>query len=257
MTNVKFITIATFLVSFLLCSCGNSRKETEKNSNPQMEANDSLSVDSSVSEITPEMAFEGVNNYCHQEYDWSIAEENPDIMTVTMGEESGTEYQVVFRSYTGAFVHFYVDKKTGKTRIFESVPSMNIKEEKGCIDLHNYLGKGMDLKTTTSNKESSETKNSLTGMFVSEYDGSSLTITARNDGRYSVVVDLFRLTSLDDGVGVDAEGGIDFTATDAAGNPIGGRITLAADMATLTFVHSTWSLIENGAKWEFNRKKSN
>ena len=229
MLKAKIITITALLVSFLLCSCGHS-------------------------EMTPEMAFEGVNNYCHQEYDWSIAEENPDIMTVAMGEESETEYQVVFRSYTGAFVHFYVDKKTGMTRIVESVPSMNIKEEKGTIDLHDYLGKGKDLKAATSNKESSEAKASLTGEFVSEYDGSSLTITARDDGRYNVVVDLFRLTSLDDGVGADAEGGIDFTATDAAGEPIGGRITFAGDMATLTFVHSTWSLIENGAKWEFKRK---
>ena len=83
MIKAKIITITALLVSFLLCSCGHG-------------------------EMTPEMAFEGVNNYCHQEYDWSIAEENPDIMTVAMGEESETEYQVVFRSYTGAFVHFYV-----------------------------------------------------------------------------------------------------------------------------------------------------
>ena len=32
------------------------------------------------SEITAETAYEGVNNYCHSTYDWSVAEENPSIM---------------------------------------------------------------------------------------------------------------------------------------------------------------------------------
>jgi len=37
------------------------------------------------SEITAEMAYEGVSNYCHSAYDWSIAKENPSIMYVQMG----------------------------------------------------------------------------------------------------------------------------------------------------------------------------
>lgn len=36
--------------------------------------------------VTAEMAYEGVNKYCHSEYDWSVAEENPSMMSVTMGE---------------------------------------------------------------------------------------------------------------------------------------------------------------------------
>ena len=46
-----------------------------------------------------------------------------------MGEESDSTYQVVFRSYTGAYVHFYVDKTSGTTRIVEKVPSLNVEEE--------------------------------------------------------------------------------------------------------------------------------
>ena len=94
----------------------------------------------------------------------------------------------------------------------------------------------------------------LTGHFVSDYDGSSLTVSTREDGRYDIEIDLFRLTLLDDGIGDDSDGGIDFTATDAAGEPIGGHISIADSTATLTFVHSTWSLIEEGAKWEFKRE---
>ena len=87
------------------------------------------------------MAYEGVNNYCHSNYDWSVAEENPSIMYVTMGEETESEYQVIFRSYTGAFVYFYVEKTSGKTRMVEHVPSLDVEEEAGTIDLFDYIEK--------------------------------------------------------------------------------------------------------------------
>ena len=91
--------------------------------------------------ITAEMAYEGVNNYCHSAYDWSVAEENPSMMSLTMGEETETEYQVIFRSYTGAIVNFYVDKTTGTTRMVEHVPTLDIKNEAGTIDLFDYIEK--------------------------------------------------------------------------------------------------------------------
>jgi len=47
----------------------------------------------------------------------------------------------VFRSYTGALVNFYVDKKSGTTRIEEYVPMLDIREETGTIDIYDYLGK--------------------------------------------------------------------------------------------------------------------
>ena len=91
--------------------------------------------------ITKEMVYNGINNYCHQNFDWSIAKENPDIMSVEMGEETDTEYQVTFRSYTGSLTYFYVNKSDGKTRIVEYVPALNIKEESGTINLFDYLDK--------------------------------------------------------------------------------------------------------------------
>lgn len=93
------------------------------------------------SEITAEMAYEGVSNYCHSAYDWSIAKENPSIMYVQMGEETDSAYQVVFRSYTGAFVHFYVDKTSGTTRMEEYVPTLDVRNEAGTIDIFDYLHK--------------------------------------------------------------------------------------------------------------------
>ena len=107
----------------------------------------STEINITKGKITAEMAFEGVSNYCHSTYDWSVAEDNPSIMYVEMGVETDSAYQVVFRSYTGAFVNFYVDKTSGQTRIVEYVPALNIKEEAGTIDLFDYLEKSSSYKT--------------------------------------------------------------------------------------------------------------
>ena len=117
---MKHIALSIILTALLLCSCG---------------------TNTTKSEITAEMAYEGVSNYCHSAYDWSVAKENPSIMYVQMGEETDSAYQVVFRSYTGALVNFYVDKASGTTRMVEKVPSLNIEEDAGTIELFDYLEK--------------------------------------------------------------------------------------------------------------------
>ena len=89
--------------------------------------------------VTKKMAYEGVNNYCHSHYDWSVAEENPDVMYVRMGEESDTAYQVIFRSYTGAFVYFTVDKASGMTSMKEVVPNLGVESDAGEFSLYDYL----------------------------------------------------------------------------------------------------------------------
>lgn len=60
-------------------------------------------------------------------------------MYVEMGEESETGYQVIFRSYTGAFVYFDVDKATGTTKMTEYAPAVDVEEEAGTINLYDYL----------------------------------------------------------------------------------------------------------------------
>ena len=130
---MKYITLIFVFVALFFCSCINNKTEVTPSSDVQTE--DTLRT------ITKEMAFEGVNNYCHKEYDWSVAKDNPDIMFVQMGEETDSAYQVVFRSYTGAFVHFYVDKTSGTTKIVEKVPNLNVDEEAGTINLFDYLEK--------------------------------------------------------------------------------------------------------------------
>ena len=138
---MKYIIFLFVFIALLLCSCNNSKTNQAQDSDMQTEMQDSLSANPSVSKITAEMAYEGVNNYCHKEYDWSVAEDNPDMMYIQMGEETETEYQVVFRSYTGAFVYFYVDKTSGTTKMVEKVPNLGVEEESGTINLFDYLDK--------------------------------------------------------------------------------------------------------------------
>lgn len=114
----KFLSFV--LIVSLLCTCGsNARKNA----------------------ITAEMAYQGISNYCHSEYDWSMADDNPSIMSLEMGEETDSTYQVVFSSYTGAWVYFHVDKTSGSTRMVERVPTLGIENEAGTIELFDYLEK--------------------------------------------------------------------------------------------------------------------
>ena len=130
---LKYIAFTFVILALFLCSCHNNQAGVAQSS-------DVLTEDT-LRTITADMAYEGVNNYCHSVYDWSVAKDNPDIMYVQMGEETDSAYQVVFRSYTGAFVHFYVNKTSGTTRMVEKVPSLNVEEDAGTIELFDYLEK--------------------------------------------------------------------------------------------------------------------
>ena len=127
---LKYIAFTFVFIALFLCSCRNN-----------VAPSSDVQTEDTLRTITKEMAYEGVNNYCHSAYDWSVAKVNPDIMYLTMGEETDSAYQVVFRSYTGAFVHFYVDKKSGITKMVEKVPSLNVEEDAGTINLFDYLEK--------------------------------------------------------------------------------------------------------------------
>ena len=115
---MRHIAFSFVLMATLLCSCGTNAPK---------------------SGITAEMAYDGVSNYCHSTYDWSIAEDNPSMMYVQMGEETDSVYQVVFRSYTGAFVNFYVNKTSGMTRMEEYVPTLDVKSNAGTINILDYI----------------------------------------------------------------------------------------------------------------------
>lgn len=121
-------------LSVMLSGCGTSKEPVGDTGSHGDSTSDSLG-----SNISEQMAYDGVYNYCRSMYDWSIAQDNPEIMDLEMGEETEREYQVVFRSYTGAFVYFYVNKASAETRLVEYVPVLGIEEEAGIINLYDYL----------------------------------------------------------------------------------------------------------------------
>ena len=134
---LKYIAFTFVFLVLFLCSCRNNEAQSS-----------GAQTEDTQRTITADMAYEGINNYCHSTYDWSVAKDHPDIMYLTMGEETDSTYQVVFRSYTGAFVHFYVNKTSGTTRMVEKVPNLNIEEDDGehqsstgTIELFDYLEK--------------------------------------------------------------------------------------------------------------------
>ena len=119
---MKYIVLPTLFTFLLLCSCHKEKTDSVQH----------------VS-MTSEMAYEGVSNYCHEAYDWSVAAGDSAIISVTMGEETDSAFLVVFRSYTGAYVNFFVEKVSGKTRLVEFVPALGVQNDAGTIDLFDYV----------------------------------------------------------------------------------------------------------------------
>lgn len=118
--------ICTFLFVLLpLCSCHNFQKNSQHHP-----------------AITVAQAYEGVSNYCHTTYDGNMSKGNLAMMSLRIEQETDSTIHLVFRSYTDAFVHFYVDKATGITRMVEEVPTLHVEEEVGTIDLFDYIEKG-------------------------------------------------------------------------------------------------------------------
>ncbi len=81
----------------------------------------------------------------------------------------------------------------------------------------------------------------------------NLKIAKREDGNYDVEISIYRLTYLDDGIGTLTKDGMEFTATDANGDPIKGIIKVEDKVATVTFTDSTWELIKNGDSFEYTK----
>ena len=89
------------------------------------------------------------------------------------------------------------------------------------------------------------------GEYLDDNGDPNLEIAKGEDDKYIVQIGIFRLTSLEDGVGELTVDGMMFTATDAAGNPISGVITVKDGVAKVTFTDSTWTYLENGATYEY------
>lgn len=145
MKKTHYAVMAMLAVCATLQGCGTKNAITES-SQPALTAaslrpSETAGGNSPESGITQEMAYEGVYNYCRDAFDWSAAEDDASLMYVTLEDETESEYKFVFRSYTGSFVYFFVDKTTGTTRMTEYVPALEIENDAGTIELFDYLKK--------------------------------------------------------------------------------------------------------------------
>ena len=95
-------------------------------------------------------------------------------------------------------------------------------------------------------------------VYIGEYldrnvEEPNLEIAKDNDGEYIVQIGIYRLTSLEDGIGKLTADGLLFSATDAAGEPISGIITSDGQTATVTFTDSTWENLPNDSSFQYTK----
>ena len=84
------------------------------------------------------------------------------------------------------------------------------------------------------------------GTYLDENNSPNLLIERKGTGMYRLEIGIFRLTTLSDAVGKVEGDRLEFTATDAAGNPIGGDITLRGARGATG--HGALRLIRSG-RW--------
>ena len=81
--------------------------------------------------LTDEQAYTAVRNYCilanPDLEDIAASEEAPVYWEITSSDEQ--QIVVLFRSYTGALVRYYIDRSSGDTAVTEFVPGITAEEQ--------------------------------------------------------------------------------------------------------------------------------
>ena len=98
-------------------------------------------------------------------------------------------------------------------------------------------------------------------IYIGEYLDSdvmepNLEIAKNDNGSYTVQIGIYRLASIYDGIGELTADGMSFTATDPAGNPISGIITIEEQTAIVTFTQSTWTHISNDSAFRYTKSSA-
>ena len=118
-TTILTLVLALFMMT-MLAGCGGSKGASEAND----PGNDET--------ITDEQALEAIENYCY--------DKNPDLESIINETEYEVKWDVqstdeqeiviLFRSYTGAEVRYYIDRATGDTYVTEFVSGITEEEER-------------------------------------------------------------------------------------------------------------------------------
>ena len=116
------VVLLLIMLTAILWGCG---KKEEPGDLPETEVK-------TAEKLSDEQALTAVRNYC-----FTI---NPDLESVVNAEEYPVYWEiaandeqkivVLFRSYTGAQVRYYIDRTTGETSVTEFVPGITPEEQK-------------------------------------------------------------------------------------------------------------------------------
>lgn len=103
-------------------------------------------------------------------------------------------------------------------------------------------------KTQDSQKaQSTESSDTFSGEYTRAYDGSTLTITEKKDGTYSIDINITKLCSMENGTGTFSDGKMSFVIQDPSENDLSGVISKNSDGSlSMKITDSTWGYIENG-----------
>lgn len=136
------------LVCVLLAACGKT-EAAEQQAEVTIEQTEATAAPAEFteerSEVTEEQAIAAIKNYCYANNaslkDIEEAGQYPVYWDASTTDEN--EIVVLFRSYTGALIRYYIDPATGDAYVTEVVPGISVEEERTDEQLNvwDYLDK--------------------------------------------------------------------------------------------------------------------
>lgn len=140
------------------------------------------------------------------------------------------------------------------------VPTAEPTENTGVRDNDNS-GETVDAIELESSQHDTSGENSdgkIKDIYVGEYndydvDEPNLQIQKNENGTYTIQIGIFRLVSLDDGIGTLTEKGIEFTATAPNGEELTGTIVVEGDIAVVTFTNEVWATYSPVKEYRYHK----
>lgn len=200
-----------------------------------------------VYRVQPTDALEDISGiYCEWNYTWETKVAGMDAMEYSYA--SNTEGDFVDNMECTRVINWY----DAQSRVTHSLSVIGT--DLNSMDTAVYAENLYKLNTgdTPDREEAAkgfqETDRSYLGLHVSSYDGSEILVEEGGEnGRLNVSVSLYRLCSLDDGVGIYENGVIRFEATDPSGNIIRCCLYYDSNISLCMEVEeSTWEYLPTG-----------
>lgn len=140
-------------------------KQKEASESPVVDSsvNSEMSEDTTLESITSDQALEAIKNYCVKQQPDLADMANSDDYTIYWEVESSDADKIVvlYRSYTGAQVRYYVDPKTGDVYVTEFMSGITEEEERTeeTFNVKEYMEENSSSQGNNEAKDSESVKN--------------------------------------------------------------------------------------------------